>query len=187
MSGSKRKSGYRKNATKSYETSVFELEENHAIAVVLANRGSNVFEVEFPSSSVLKGHSPTLALLPNKFKNLIWIKRNDFVVIDARGVSNALVQLNVESGSQTCVDSAPEIFEIVHILNKDHIQDLKRRSLFPSEFSETTVVKSEMSVKDNNIVVEDDIIPFYKEEDSNEIADDDDHQPVCDRFGNFIN
>ena len=56
MSGSKRKSGYRKNVTKSYDDDIPELVEGvDIIAKVKANRGSNLFDVEIPSVSITVG------------------------------------------------------------------------------------------------------------------------------------
>ena len=76
MSGAGRKSGYRKSVTDGFLNELPLPEEGKsAVAQVGAPRGSNVFEVLLPDGS------QSLALMPNKFKKLIWVKRNDFVIV----------------------------------------------------------------------------------------------------------
>jgi probable RNA-binding protein EIF1AD len=120
MSGSKRKSSYRKNITQRYELDELELEENSVVAKIVTNRGSGLFEITLPGNESL-----CIAMLPNKFRNLIWIKRNDYVIVECN--------LNL---SQVSSISVRNPFEIKHILNKNHIKNLMKKKLWPAEFLE---------------------------------------------------
>ena len=66
-----------------------------------------------------------LALLPNKFKKLIWIKRNDFVI--------ANTSIPEDDPNATKVK-----FVIKAILNKDQIRHLKQIGKWPAAFTEGT-------------------------------------------------
>jgi translation initiation factor IF-1 len=76
MSGSKRKSQYRKSVTTNYLHTNISLENGDFLAKVVCSRGANLFEIEL-SNDEKNG----LGLLPNKFRNCIWIKRNDFIIV----------------------------------------------------------------------------------------------------------
>lgn len=69
MSGSGRKSAYRKGVTKKVLYDAPEPKENEQVVRVVGLRGSNLFEV----ADALGGRS--LTMLPTKFRKLIWIKR----------------------------------------------------------------------------------------------------------------
>ena len=77
MSGSKRNSQYRKGATSDFLSDDIELNDCDLIAQVICSKGSNLFEIR------VSGGDQGLGILPNKFRNLIWIKRNDFIVVTA--------------------------------------------------------------------------------------------------------
>ena len=80
MSGAGRKSSYRKSVVDDYLNALPEPNESDGelVAHVGASRGSNVFEISI-GSEVLE-----LAILPNKFKKLIWVKRGDYVIASTR-------------------------------------------------------------------------------------------------------
>ncbi|KAF2755437.1 nucleic acid-binding protein [Pseudovirgaria hyperparasitica] len=53
------------------------LAEDHKIARVIKATGNNLYSVTVPAST-----TPILVELPSKFRNLIWIKRGGYVVVD---------------------------------------------------------------------------------------------------------
>ena len=76
MSGAGRKSGYRKGVTDSFLNDYPLPEEGISqIVKVKGVRGSNQIEI------IDANGQESLALLPNKFRKLIWVKRNDYVMV----------------------------------------------------------------------------------------------------------
>jgi len=135
MSGAGRRSGYRKSVTTSYENDypVPSLEKYEYIGRVTGNRGTNIFEFELANKSV------ELARMPNKFKKVIWVKRNDYIIVQSllsastplasvftstSEASNA-VQLEQSDISVKGEDETKVKYEIIHILNKQQIKHLK--------------------------------------------------------------
>jgi probable RNA-binding protein EIF1AD len=78
MSGVKRRSGYRKNVLSEMED-FHEPKENEYLGRVITCRGGNTFEVSKYIRDV--GEESVLALLPTRFRKLIWLKRGDYVII----------------------------------------------------------------------------------------------------------
>jgi len=55
---------------------------NEVVARVIGSRGTNIFEIEIPL--MVSGESSMrneLAMMPSKFKKLIWMKRGDFIIV----------------------------------------------------------------------------------------------------------
>jgi probable RNA-binding protein EIF1AD len=119
MSGLGRRTPYRKHLTDSVLHDFPEpaAERNEWIAKVIATRGSNQFDVGLPQGA------PVLALLPTKFRKLIWLKRNDFVIVQS--VDDA-----EESGEEA---KSGIRYMIAHILYKPQIQHLMDRQLWPTD------------------------------------------------------
>lgn len=92
--------------------------------------------------------SENLAIMPNKFKNLIWLKRNDFVIAEEDASNTSKVR-----------------FSIKFILNKDQVKHLKKVNKFPSAFMNDTA-KDIMKM-------DDDIMPAYEDDISDQIEDTD--------------
>ncbi|CAN0591654.1 unnamed protein product, partial [Ectocarpus sp. 12 AP-2014] len=65
---------YRKSVTDDYLNSTPEPGENEEIALAQAPRGSNIIEI------MLANGEPSLALLPTRFRKLIWVKRGDYLI-----------------------------------------------------------------------------------------------------------
>lgn len=134
MSGSKRKSGYRKNVISTYDDGVPSLVDGvDIIAKIKSNRGSNLFDVEIPNYSV-DGAGKCIehvAILPNKFKNLIWIKRNDYVII--QNINN--------------LSTNTQQYDIKNILKREHIKHYKSAGKWPSQF-DTETIASEVESQD---------------------------------------
>ncbi|EQC32968.1 hypothetical protein, variant [Saprolegnia diclina VS20] len=114
MSGAGRKSGYRKGVTQDVLYGEPEPVAGELIVQVKSLRGGNLFEVETPTGD--KG----LAMLPTKYRKLIWIRRGDFLIV---------------SGADDAKKGAVN-FSVEHILYKDQIKNLKAKDLWPDVFVE---------------------------------------------------
>ncbi|RHY59802.1 hypothetical protein DYB30_013378 [Aphanomyces astaci] len=106
MSGAGRKSGYRKGVTQDVLYGEPVPEAGEVIVQVQAMRGSNLFEI------VTSEGETGIAMLPTKYRKLIWIRRGDFLIVAAA------VNYSVE-----------------HILYKDQIKQLKKQNLWPDSFN----------------------------------------------------
>ncbi|CAI2161805.1 15515_t:CDS:2 [Funneliformis geosporum] len=78
--------------------------EKQKIARVLNGRGKNLFEIQFSDGNT------TLCILPPKFRNLIWVKRETTERVSKVGG------------------------EIEHVLFSDHIKHLKYQEIWPRGF-----------------------------------------------------
>jgi probable RNA-binding protein EIF1AD len=116
MSGSGRRSQYRKHLTDAVLHDFPEPREGEQVAEIVATRGGNQFEIQTPTSK-----SPQLAILPTKFHKLVWIKRKDYVIVQGA---------EEEEGGGIR-------YLIKHVLYKEQIKHLKSKGLWPSEFGGT--------------------------------------------------
>lgn len=117
MSGSGRKSNYRKSVTSKFlDSEDFDLEEGDEVGKVTANLGTNTFSLELSNGTSVK------AKLPNKFHKMIWVKTRDFVVINT-----------MESSGEG------DMLVIKHILSKDSIKYLRKTNQFPECFDNNPV------------------------------------------------
>ncbi|KAI9251191.1 phosphatidylserine decarboxylase-domain-containing protein [Sporodiniella umbellata] len=91
-----------------------EISENQRYARTLGPRGNHQHEVEFADST------KTLVTLPPRFRNLVWIKRGYFVVVDA---TTGTVSEKVGG-------------EIAHVLYPKDIKHLKAAGKWPAEFDD---------------------------------------------------
>lgn len=114
MAGAGRRSQYRKHLTDAVLNDLPEPSENEWIARVIATRGGNQFDIQTP---VVK----SLAILPQKFHKVVWVKRNDFVIVEGGGGDKD----DEKSGIR---------FIINHILYKEQIKHLRSKNLWPKEF-----------------------------------------------------
>eukprot|EP00752_Nemacystus_decipiens_P010535 g9381.t1 len=117
MAGVGRRTLYRKSVTDDYLNSTPEPGENEEIALAQAPRGSNIIEI------MLATGEPALALLPTRFRKLIWVKRGDFLI-----TSTSAGDFETSAGEAGKVRHRVE-----HILNKDQIKHLKKRGLWPGD------------------------------------------------------
>uniref|UniRef100_A0A7S3DUU6 S1-like domain-containing protein n=1 Tax=Entomoneis paludosa TaxID=265537 RepID=A0A7S3DUU6_9STRA len=76
MAGLGRRTHYRKHVTDAVLNDLPEPAADESIAVVVATRGSNQFDVRLPHEAESR-----LAILPTKFRKLVWLKRNDYVIV----------------------------------------------------------------------------------------------------------
>ena len=174
MSGSKRKSQYRKSVTTNYLHTNITLEEGDYIAKIVCSRGANLFEIEV-SENEKKG----LGLLPNKFRNLIWIKRNDFVIVTTTTSDAENIEVLPDASAKTIESDQQSLkrFEIKEILNAEHIKHLKSSNQWPMKFKDLnfgTGVKVAESINYPNENMDDE-----ESEEEEEVEE-------TDRFGNTI-
>ena len=153
MAGLGRRSHYRKHLTDSVLHDLPEPSENERIAKVFGTRGSNQFELIVdpgPGSNQLNmdmdkdmDMTRQLAILPTKFRKLVWLKRNDYVICavaedekqkeNENDDDNDNDNDNDKDGSKdkrSGVDGGIR-YMIQHILYKDQIKHLKDNGLWP--------------------------------------------------------
>lgn len=172
MSGSGRKSQYRKSVTSGFldkKNADYLPSESEVIGKVKGNRGGSLFEVEIP---IPHGEKPAatmevvLAKLPNKFNKLIWIKANDYIVVekdatvggDGGGSSNFS-----DSGN-----SSASGYSIKEILSKENVRFLQRKTAWPTIFSDCQSDVERSKGANANSYGNDDIMPGYGEEEDDE-------------------
>lgn len=163
MAGLGRRTHYRKHLTDSVWNDLPEpTNSNQRIAKVTGTRGSNQFElVVAPSTTTTIRYdddakimlpeldmTAQLSILPTKYRKLIWLKRNDYVICEcAEGNDNHDVDSKEEndddnhddnddasktiSGKNTNTIEGGIRFMITHILYKDQIKHLKEKNLWP--------------------------------------------------------
>jgi probable RNA-binding protein EIF1AD len=129
MSGSKRRTGYRKHLTDSALHDLPIPKDREKIVQVVSSQGSNLLEVRTAEGGA------ALALLPKKFSRLLWVKRNDFVI-----ASESLESYETASGSAGRVS-----FIVEHVLYPAQIKHLQASGFWPAGFAAKTSAESEVS------------------------------------------
>ncbi|CEG50287.1 eukaryotic translation initiation factor 1a [Plasmopara halstedii] len=135
MSGSGRKSAYRKGVTKRVLYGEPEPKDNESIVRVIALRGTNLFEVVDVSGT------KSVTMLPTKFRKLIWVKRGDYLIV-GEGDGGETTTATGKKGAVTSI--------VEHILYKDQIEHLKQKKLWPSAFDDSSV--EQMGIQDGSVV-----------------------------------
>ena len=155
MAGLGRRSHYRKHLTDAVLHDLPEPDESlgRRIARVVGTRGGNMFDVVVasstsPSSSKTQTkddtttatttlvRTPQLAFLPTKFRKLVWIKRNDFVIVEC-GDEEQRSDTTHEDHHGKKADGGGSGFRYVicHILYKDQVKHIKSKGLWPADDS----------------------------------------------------
>lgn len=133
MSGLGRRTHYRKHLTDSIIYDFPEPGENECLAKVVATRGSNQFDIVLPAASTRDNIPEPLlssaaareshwAILPTKFNKLVWVKRNDFVIVKMAADN----ENNNHAG-----DTGSIRYIISHILYKEQVKHLQTKGLWP--------------------------------------------------------
>lgn len=124
MAGLGRRTHYRKHLTDSVLNDLPEPKATEKIAKVVSTRGLNQFDILVAShgDKVDANRKPQLTILPTKFHKLVWVKRNDFVIVDT-GDDITEIDDDKRDGIR---------FIISHILYKDQIKHLKSKDLWPA-------------------------------------------------------
>ena len=180
MAGLGRRTHYRKHLTDSVLYDLPEPKEDERIAKVVATRGGNQFDIILASSKGSDaGNQSGLAILPTKFHKLVWVKRNDFVIVqtgvdkqeaDEENSTGKPEDQEGDSKENKSSDDANETgirFIINHILYKDQVKHLISKGLWPKhdpEFSETGSANNGPAT-DPNTKTDDDGV-FHNTEDS---------------------
>lgn len=149
MAGLGRRTHYRKHLTDSVLHDLPEPNPPHSqVAKIVATRGSNQFDVKLANS---KTGQQELAILPTKFRKLVWLKRNDYVIVetvheeddnDHNDVVEASAPNNNDSGGIRCM--------ISHILYQDQIKHLIAKGIWPMDDPDFVVDDRKMMDAGNN-------------------------------------
>jgi len=178
MSGLGRRTHYRKHLTDSVLYDLPEPKEDERIAKVVATRGGNQFEIVLAGSAgggssgskIDDGdddggsagrtcNEPGLAILPTKFHKLVWVKRNDYVIVrtgidaakpgevdddgakrdDDDDDDSGKERKSAETGSNGDPGKTGIRFIINHILYKDQVKHLVSSGLWPTHDPEFPV------------------------------------------------
>uniref|UniRef100_A0A7S4AEQ1 S1-like domain-containing protein n=1 Tax=Pseudo-nitzschia australis TaxID=44445 RepID=A0A7S4AEQ1_9STRA len=167
MAGLGRRTHYRKHLTDSVLYDLPEPKEYERIAKVVATRGGNQFDIILADTTTTTTTTTTatnsdvssrsgLAILPTKFHKLVWVKRNDYVIVrtgidskqdddddddddekqgDNDDVKEEESQEDVALKASITNDaSANETgirFIITHILYKDQVKHLVSKGFWP--------------------------------------------------------
>lgn len=76
------------------------------------------------SAAIIGERNVLLAILPTKFRKLVWLKRNDFVI----------VRCGEEKDDEEKDDTTGSIrYQIEHILYKEQVKHLKKERLWPED------------------------------------------------------
>jgi probable RNA-binding protein EIF1AD len=129
MSGACRKSQYRKGVTQEYISGnpVPDPNKGEVVARVVGNRGAGIFEIALPTGET------DLCSLPRRFKNVIFVKKNDFLIVE-RGSAPPQQQLESDTFRYACKS----------VLSRDHIKHIKALpgDLWPSCFDTPSILPS---------------------------------------------
>lgn len=133
MSGAGRKSAYRKSVTEEVLNSFPEpdVAAGERVAQVVQSRGGNILQVLVADEEDDGPDSSSLAILPTKFRKLIWVKRGDFLIVS--GTSHDFLTAAGEKGKVK--------FMVEHILYKEQVKHLKEVGLWPADFADAAVVE----------------------------------------------
>jgi probable RNA-binding protein EIF1AD len=129
MSGLGRRSHYRKTVSDNALNSYPEPAVNEVIARVVQSRGGNLLEISLPSSAVdneeennsedvsddvsilttaTTSSTAILAMLPSKFKKLVWVKRGDYVIASFAGATTVATAAEEENNTKNDADDEDE-------------------------------------------------------------------------------
>mmetsp|Transcript_7902 Transcript_7902/g.11775 ORF Transcript_7902/g.11775 Transcript_7902/m.11775 type:complete len:242 (-) Transcript_7902:333-1058(-) len=199
MAGLGRRSHYRKHLTDSVLNDLPEPDftKGERIAKVVGTRGSNQFEIVVSSATVSADdgkndnksddsttnknskHSTQLAILPTKFRKLIWVKRNDFVLVQCGQEDEGEEEEGEESGSIKNDNNKNNVgdisggirYIITHILYKDQVKHLLQKKIWPSHdpFFDTHGILMSENVNIEKVAIEDD--DDYDEDEEDESND----------------
>ena len=158
MAGLGRRTHYRKHLTDSVLFDLPEPSPSERLARVVATRGSNQFEIlladgnispsgDAVATTTSRKREPQLAILPTKFRKLVWVKRNDYVIVEtgqqheddaavAADEDDALGHTATNRKEESTTAAAGGTgggirYMISHILYKDQVKHLKSNGLWP--------------------------------------------------------
>lgn len=122
--------------------------ENQKIAKIRMPKGNNLHEVRVAERESTTSQSPftnlpfqvepedstetCLASMPTKFRRNVWVKRGDFVLIEA-----------IDEGDKVKA-------EIVRVLTPEHVKEYTKANLWPKKFVRTRDEEQEVVKKDDD-------------------------------------
>ena len=144
MAGAGRRSQYRKHLTDAVLNDLPEPSATEQIARVVATRGGNQFDIVTAAAI----DQPKLAILPTKFHKLVWVKRNDYVIVESGTKDGGDNDDDDIDGHDQHEENGKEPvdvpggnggirFIINHILYKEQIRHLVGKKLWPPEFGDS--------------------------------------------------
>lgn len=134
MAGLGRRTHYRKHLTDSVLHDLPEPSPPHSlVAKIVATRGSNQFDVK------LADGQQELAILPTKFRKLVWLKRNDFVIVETVTDEDDDNEDDRTGEATKTNDSGGIRCMISHILYQEQIKHLVGKGLWPTNDPEFAV------------------------------------------------
>ncbi|KAL9186958.1 hypothetical protein ACHAXT_010678 [Thalassiosira profunda] len=80
-----------------------------------------------PIRDITSQRTPQLAFLPTKFRKLVWIKRNDFVIVDCGEEEDE------DAPKKDSSSGGGFRYVISHILYKEQVKHIKSKGLWPSD------------------------------------------------------
>ena len=80
-----------------------------------------------PSLDDNANRTQLLAFLPTKFRKLVWIKRNDFIIVQCGE------EESIEQSDQKDAGGSGFRYVITHILYKDQVKHIKLKGLWPDD------------------------------------------------------
>ena len=141
MAGLGRRTHYRKHLTDSVLLDLPEPNPPHSrVAKIVATRGSNQFDVKLANSN----GQQELAILPTKFRKLVWLKRNDYVIVETADDESDSDQVTTQKnlGGIRCI--------ISHILYQDQVRHLINKGLWPTDDPDFVVDDRKTNESTNN-------------------------------------
>ena len=136
MAGLGRRTHYRKHLTDKVLHDFPVPSRNECIAKVVATRGGNQFDIllALPADSKKTDgpRIPQLAILPTKFRKLVWVKRSDFVIVQTGGDDEDVAELEPNDVDKRKKDKGGVRYIINHILYKEQVKHLRSEGLWPS-------------------------------------------------------
>ncbi|KAI9597149.1 hypothetical protein BDF19DRAFT_436003 [Syncephalis fuscata] len=102
--------------------------EHLCVARACGSRGQNLHDVTFANGQT------GLCTLPPRFRNVIWVKRGHYVLVDT---SQADQRDNKLTG------------EITHVLQSGQVRYIKQQGLWPAEFTNDEIETKAVVVSDN--------------------------------------
>ncbi|KAJ1565280.1 hypothetical protein HK096_003655 [Nowakowskiella sp. JEL0078] len=144
-----KKPNERRNLTKAsallQSNDVPELTNTQKIARVVLAKGGFLYDIELPKESIL---IPNVCLvsLPARFRNVLWIKRGSFVIVE-----------KLDTGTKVWGD-------IVEVLLPNQIKTLKANNIWPGDFDDTKQEEHEnqTNISDDGVSDDEFVNPNHK-------------------------
>ncbi|XKL61225.1 hypothetical protein PGB90_008282 [Kerria lacca] len=109
------------------------IRNNQQLVKVLSTKGNHLYEVKSIKNEIF------LVSMPSKFRNTVWIKAGSYVIVET-------------------IDEGKKVKgEIVYILLKHHIKQMKKEKNWPAQFDNTeisnweNVTERELNIPDDEI------------------------------------